>query len=46
MLLVIGACFAAAFWWLGKIARPGPGTRVLTGPGTVTARGRPEGARS
>ena len=46
MLIVIGACFAAAFWWLGKIARPGPDTRLLTGPGTVTAPARPEGARS
>jgi tight adherence protein B len=33
VLLVIGACFAAAFTWLDRIARVDDPPRVLTGPG-------------
>lgn len=42
MLILIGACFGAAFWWLDKIARSGEDTRVLTGLDALSGAARPE----
>ena len=30
MLLVVGACFAAGFWWLHRISVMGSDPRILT----------------
>jgi hypothetical protein len=38
MLLVIGGCFAAGFWWLQKISAPDSDPRILVNlPGTPAA---------
>ena len=39
MLLAVGACFAAAFWWLHKIAGFGENPRILTGLGGLPGTG-------
>lgn len=33
VLLAVGGCFAAAFWWLNKISGFGQNPRILTNPG-------------
>ena len=44
MLLVVGGCFAAGFWWLQKIAGLDSDPRILVNlPGTVAGQ---NGARS
>ena len=35
VLLAVGGCFAAAFWWLHKIAGFGENPRILTGLGAL-----------
>jgi Flp pilus assembly protein TadB len=42
MLLAVGACFAAAFWWLHKIAGFGDSPRILTGLGGLAGTGPQE----
>jgi tight adherence protein B len=44
VLLAVGGCFAAAFWWLHKIAGFGENPRILTGLGTLPGAG-PQEAR-
>jgi tight adherence protein B len=44
MLLVVGACFAAGFWWLHKISVMGDDPRLLVNLGTAAEAGA-NGAR-
>jgi tight adherence protein B len=42
MLVLVGACFAAAFWWLGKISRTDQDARMLTGLDALSSATHPE----
>ena len=44
MLLVVGACFAAGFWWLHQISVMGDDPRLLVNLGTAAEAGA-NGAR-
>ena len=45
VLLAVGGCFAAAFWWLHKIAGFGENPRILTGLGALPGAGLQEAGR-
>jgi tight adherence protein B len=45
VLLAVGGCFAAAFWWLHKIAGFGDNPRILTGLAALPGADLPEAGR-